>query len=68
MFAGEAHKSAGGEPPRPDREHRGVRGQRDRVERDAALVMLEQIPGTRQVTVGGDKANDTADFVAEYEI
>jgi IS5 family transposase len=33
--------------------------------RDAALVMLEQIPGTRQVTVGGDKAYDTADFVAE---
>jgi transposase len=35
------------------------------AERDAALVMLEQIPGTRQVTVGGDKAYDTADFVAE---
>src|SRR5438093_291512 len=27
--------------------------------------MLEQIPGTKQVTVGGDKAYDTADFVAE---
>jgi hypothetical protein len=27
--------------------------------------MLEQIPGTRQVTVGGDKTYDTADFVAE---
>ena len=35
------------------------------AERDAALVMLEQIPGTRQVTVGGDKAYDTAEFVAE---
>ena len=35
------------------------------AERDAALVMLEQIPGTRQATVGGDKAYDTADFVAE---
>ncbi len=35
------------------------------AERDAALVMLEQIPGTRQVTVGGDKGYDTADFVAE---
>ena len=34
-------------------------------ERDAALVMLEQIRGARQVTVGGDKAYDTADFVAE---
>jgi transposase len=35
------------------------------AERDAALVMLEQIPGTKQVTVGGDKAYDAADFVAE---
>ena len=35
------------------------------AERDAALVMLEQIPGTQPVTVGGDKAYDTADFVAE---
>jgi len=35
------------------------------AERDAALVMLEQIPGTKLVTVGGDKAYDTADFVAE---
>jgi hypothetical protein len=35
------------------------------AERDAALVMLEQISGTKQGTVGGDKAYDTADFVAE---
>jgi hypothetical protein len=35
------------------------------AERDAALVMLEQIPGTKQVTVGGDKGYDTTDFVAE---
>jgi hypothetical protein len=35
------------------------------AERDGALVMLEQIPGTKPVTVGGDKAYDTADFVAE---
>jgi len=35
------------------------------AERDAALVMLEQIPGTKRVTVGSDKAYDTADFVAE---
>jgi len=27
--------------------------------------MLAQIPGTRQVTGRGDKAYDTADFVAE---
>src|SRR3989454_4852191 len=35
------------------------------AERDAALVMLEQIPGTKQVTVGGDKGFDTHGFVAE---
>ena len=35
------------------------------AERDAALVMLEQITGTKQVTVGGDKGYDTAGFVAE---
>jgi transposase len=35
------------------------------AERDAALVMLEQIPGTKQVTAGGDKGFDTRDFVAE---
>jgi transposase len=35
------------------------------AERYAALVMLEKIPGRKQVTVGGDKAYDTADFVAE---
>jgi hypothetical protein len=35
------------------------------AERDAALVMLEQIAGTKQVTMGGDKGYDTADFVAE---
>jgi len=35
------------------------------AERDAALVMLEQIPGNRRVTVAGDKGYDTRDFVAE---
>jgi len=35
------------------------------AERDAALVMLEQLAGIKQVTVGGDKGYDTADFVAE---
>jgi transposase len=35
------------------------------AERDAALVMLEQIPGEQRVTVGADKAYDTKDFVAE---
>jgi IS5 family transposase len=35
------------------------------AERDAALVVLEQIPETKQVTVGSDRAYDTADFVAE---
>jgi len=35
------------------------------AERDAALVMLEQIPGTKPLTVGGDKGFDTFGFVAE---
>ena len=35
------------------------------AERDTALAMLEQIPGNRRVTVGGDKGFDTADFIAE---
>jgi transposase len=35
------------------------------AERDAALVMLEQIPGTKPVTAGGDKGYDTTGFVAE---
>ena len=35
------------------------------AERDAALVMLEQIPGVQRVTVGADKGYDTRDFVAE---
>jgi transposase len=35
------------------------------AERDAALVMIEQIPGGGRVTVGGDKGYDTRDFVAE---
>ncbi|HEV2495097.1 MAG TPA: IS5 family transposase [Terriglobia bacterium] len=35
------------------------------AERDAALMMLEQIPGPQPATVGGDKAFDTAEFVSE---
>jgi len=35
------------------------------AERDAALVMLEQVPGSKRVTVGGDKGFDTRGFVAE---
>jgi hypothetical protein len=34
-------------------------------ERYAALMMPGKTPGTKQVTVAGDKAYDTADFVAE---
>jgi transposase len=34
-----------------------------RAERDAALVMLEQLGGNGRVTVGGDKGYDTAEFV-----
>ena len=35
------------------------------AERDAALVMLEQIAGTKPVTVGADKGFDTFGFVDE---
>jgi transposase len=35
------------------------------AERDAALVMIEKIPGDQPVTVGADKAYDTNDFVKE---
>ena len=35
------------------------------AERDAAMVMLEKIPGSERVTVGADKGYDTKDFVAE---
>ena len=35
------------------------------AERDAALVMMEAIPGDHRVTVGADKNYDTQDFVAE---
>ena len=35
------------------------------AERDAALIMLERLPGTRLVTVGGDKGFDTRGFVEE---
>lgn len=35
------------------------------AERDAALVMIERLPGDNRVTVGADKAYDTRDFVAE---
>src|SRR3990170_4094832 len=33
-------------------------------ERDAALVMVEQLPGRHRLTVAADKAYDTRDFVA----
>ena len=32
------------------------------AERDAALVMLESIPGDRRLTVGADKGYDTKDW------
>ncbi len=35
------------------------------AERDAALLMAEQIPGTQPVTVAADKGYDTRDFVGE---
>jgi transposase len=35
------------------------------AERDAALVMAERIPGVGRVTMAGDRAYDTRDFVCE---
>ena len=35
------------------------------AERDAALVMLEPVPGGGRITVGGDKGFDTQGFVSE---
>ncbi len=35
------------------------------AERDAALVLMERIPGGARVTLGADKAYETKDFVAE---
>jgi transposase len=35
------------------------------AERDAALIMLEKLPGIQPVTVGGDKGFDTFGFVTE---
>jgi transposase len=35
------------------------------AERDAAMVMLQDVPGSERVTVGGDKGFDTAEFVRE---
>jgi transposase len=35
------------------------------AERDAALVMLERLPGAQPLTVGGDKGFDTFGFVEE---
>ena len=35
------------------------------AERDAAVTMLEQVDGTRRVTVGADKGYDTRGFVSE---
>ena len=38
------------------------------AERDAALVMLEQILGGKRVTLGADKGYDTRDFVGSAGI
>jgi transposase len=35
------------------------------AERDAAMVLLQDVPGSERVTVGGDKGFDTAEFVRE---
>jgi transposase len=35
------------------------------AEREAAIAMVEDVPGSARITLGGDKAYDTQDFVAE---
>src|SRR3984893_344098 len=35
------------------------------AERDAAMAMLQDVPGSERVTVGGDKGFDAAEFVRE---
>jgi hypothetical protein len=35
------------------------------AEREAAVAMLDQIPGSRRLTVAGDKGYDTRDFVVQ---
>src|SRR6266850_8416812 len=35
------------------------------AERDAAVSMIDAIPGENRITLGGDKAYDTRDFVAD---
>ena len=35
------------------------------AERDAAMAMLQEVPGNGRVTVSGDKGFDTAEFVRE---
>ena len=35
------------------------------AERDAAMALLQEVPGTGRLTVGGDKGFDTAEFVRE---
>jgi transposase len=35
------------------------------AERDAAMAMLQEVPGTGRASVGGDKGFDTAEFVRE---
>lgn len=49
---------------RANRAGGSVRCQRDGGT-DVALVMLQQIPPRKQVTVGREKGFDTRDFVAE---
>ena len=34
-------------------------------EREAAIAMVEDLPGSQRITLAADKAYDTADFVAE---
>ncbi len=58
-------QSAGGESQWADREQSMAWEATGTAERDTALEMLEKLPGSGRVTVGGDKGYDTANFVRE---
>lgn len=38
------------------------------AEREAALKMIEEVPGKHRITVGGDKAYDTKEFVRQLRL
>ena len=54
-----------GEPQRPGGGATATTQATGTAEREAAVAMVEDLPGGKRITLGADKAYDTADFVAE---